>query len=162
MIIGLRHDIDTVYGLRLGLPKIISIEKRYDVRSTFFIRVDIIKSKNDVNLLKKLVKEGWKIGLHLIHTDGRANFMTPKEELDLLFSHLEAPIYGVTPCGSTIGWKGEKTWNVMEYLNLQYLEGYGVPETELTTFVMPAHLSLDLYYVRKFGEKEGYNKFKKI
>lgn len=74
MIIGLRHDIDTVIGLRLGLPKIISIEKRYDVRSTFFIRVDIIKSKNDVNLLKKLVKEGWEIGLHLINTDSRANF----------------------------------------------------------------------------------------
>ena len=25
-IVGLRHDLDTVYGLRWGLPKIISIE----------------------------------------------------------------------------------------------------------------------------------------
>jgi hypothetical protein len=28
MIVGLRHDLDTVYGLRWGLPKIISIEKK--------------------------------------------------------------------------------------------------------------------------------------
>jgi len=27
MIVGLRHDLDTVYGLRWGLPKIISIER---------------------------------------------------------------------------------------------------------------------------------------
>ena len=27
MIVGLRHDVDTVYGLKWGLPKIISVEK---------------------------------------------------------------------------------------------------------------------------------------
>ena len=26
---------------------------------------------------------------------------------------------------------------------------------------MPTHLSFDIYYVRKFGEKEGYQRFKK-
>ena len=90
------------------------------------------------------MKEGWEIGLHIINTKWSSKFYDSKGRVGSFFSHLEAQIYGVTPCGSTIGWKGEKTWNVMEYLNLQYLEGYGVPETELTTFVMPAHLSLDL------------------
>jgi len=27
-------------------------------------------------------------------------------------------------------------------------------------FVFPTHLSLDIHYVRNFGEKEGYQKFK--
>lgn len=99
MIIGLRHDIDTVYGLRLGLPQIISIERKHGVRSTFFVRIDLIKSKKDVATLKKILDEGWEIGLHLINTDGRPNLIHPMEELNLLQSHLEAPIYGVTYCG---------------------------------------------------------------
>jgi hypothetical protein len=40
-LVGLRHDLDTVYGLRWGLPKIISIKKKYDAKSTFFVRVDL-------------------------------------------------------------------------------------------------------------------------
>ena len=48
----------------------------------------------------------------------------------------------------------------MDSLNLQYIEGHGILNVELKTFMMPAHLSLDIYYVRKFGEKEGYHKFK--
>ena len=157
MIIGLRHDVDTVYGLRLGLPKIISIERRYKLRSTFFVRVDIIRTKKDAAALRKLLDEGWEIGLHLINTDCRPSLIFPMEEMTLLQSHLETTINGVTYCGSTIGWKGEDTWNTMDGLNLQYMEGYGNPKADLKTFVMPLHLSLDIHYVRKFGEEEGYN-----
>ena len=42
MIIGLRHDLDTVYGLRWGLPKIVSIERKYGVRSTLFAHAEIL------------------------------------------------------------------------------------------------------------------------
>lgn len=38
MVIGLRHDLDEVYGLRWGSPKVISVEKKYGVRSAFFVR----------------------------------------------------------------------------------------------------------------------------
>jgi len=158
--IGLRHDIDTVYGLRWGLQKIISIERSYDVRSTFFIRIDIIKSKKDVVALKKLLEEGWEVGLHLINTDDRPSLTSPQEEVDILKRYLETPIHGVTPCGSTIGWKGETTWRVMDRLNLLYIEGYGDHDIELATHVMPNHLSLDIHYVRKYGEELGYEKFK--
>jgi len=48
----------------------------------------------------------------------------------------------------------------MDSLGLKYMEGYGMPDFKVDTFVFPTHLSLDIHYVRNFGEKEGYQKFK--
>jgi peptidoglycan/xylan/chitin deacetylase (PgdA/CDA1 family) len=160
MIVGLRHDLDTVYGLRWGLPRIISIEKKYGVRSTFFVRVDVIRSDKDKSILKKIADENWEIGLHLINTINDSGLPSPECELERLKKLLGIPIYGVTPCGSTIGFKGDATWKVMDSLGLKYMEGYGTPDFEVNTFVFPTHLSLDIHYVRNFGEKEGYQKFK--
>jgi hypothetical protein len=160
LVVGLRHDLDTVYGLRWGLPKIISIEKKYDVRSTLFVRVDVVRSAKDRRFLKVLADNGWEIGLHLINTVNDSGLMSPEDELKRLKELLNVPIYGVTPCGSTIGFKGDVTWRVMDSLDLKYMEGYGMPEFKANCFVFPTHLSLDIYYIRKFGEKEGYQKFK--
>jgi len=160
MIVGLRHDLDTVYGLRWGLPKIISIEKKHDVKSTFFVRVDVIRSDKDKRVLKRIADEGWEIGLHLINTINDSGLLSPEGELRLLKKLLDVPIYGVTPCGSTIGFKGDVTWRIMDSLGLKYMEGYGMPEFKVNCFVFPTHLSLDIHYVRNFGEKEGYQKFK--
>jgi hypothetical protein len=160
MFVGLRHDLDTVYGLRWGLPKIISIEKKYDVKSTFFVRVDVVRSDRDKRVLKEIADDGWEIGLHLINTVNDSALMSPEEELKLLIKLLEVPIYGVTPCGSTIGFKGDVTWRIMDSLGLEYMEGHGMPDFKVDTFVFPTHLSLDIHYVRDFGEKKGYQKFK--
>jgi len=160
ILVGLRHDVDTVYGLRWGLPKIIAIEKRYGVKSTFFVRVDVIRSDKDKRALKRIADEGWEIGLHLINTINDTALLSPEGELKLLKKLLDVPIYGVTPCGSTIGFKGDVTWRIMDSLGLKYMEGYGMPDFKVDTFVFPTHLSLDISYVRNFGEKEGYQKFK--
>ena len=160
MIVGLRHDLDTVYGLRWGLPKIIAIEKKYYVKSTVFVRVDVIRSDKDKRALKRIADEGWEIGLHLINTISDPRLLSPEDELKLLKKLLDVPIYGVTPCGSTIGFKGDVTWRIMDSLGLKYMEGYGMPEFKVNSFVFPTHLSLDISYVRNFGEKEGYQKFK--
>ena len=161
MIVGLRHDIDNVYGLRWGLPKVVSLEKKYGVRSTFFVRVDVIRSRKDREVLRRIVDEGWEVGLHLINTVGDPKLPSPKGELELLKKLVGAPIYGVTPCGKTIGFKGDVTWKTMDSLGLEYMEGYGLPKFSVNTFVMPTHLSFDIYYVRNFGEREGYLRFKK-
>ena len=160
MIVGLRHDLDTVYGLRWGLPKIIAIEKKYDVRSTFFVRVDVVRSDKDRRVLKRIADEGWEIGLHLINTVNDSTLLSPEGELKLLRKLLDVPIYGVTPCGSTIGFKGDVTWKIMDSLGLNYMEGYDMPDFKVDTFVFPTHLSFDIHYVRNFGEKEGYRRFK--
>jgi hypothetical protein len=159
-IVGLRHDLDTVYGLKWGLPKIISIEKKYDVKSTLFVRVDLLGSDKDKRVLKALADEGWEIGLHLINTVNDSGLLSPQGELKLLRELLGVPIYGVTPCGSTFGFKGDVTWRIMDYLGLKYMEGYGIPEFKANSFVFPTHLPLDIYYVRKFGVNEGYQKFR--
>jgi hypothetical protein len=160
LIIGLRHDIDNTYGLRKGLPKVINLELERGIRSTFFIRIDVIKSEKDIMILRKISEDGWEIGLHLINTTGDPRLPSPEEELKHLRKLLGVPIYGVTPCGKTIGFKGDLTWRVMDSLGLKYMEGHGAPGFSTHTFVMPTHLSLDIYYVRKFGEREGYMKFR--
>jgi len=159
MIIGLRHDIDNAYGLRRGLQKIIFVEERYEVKSTFFIRTDIIRSEKDRCLITQIAERGWEIGLHLANTIGTSAMLSPKEELGIL-KKFGFKIYGVTPCGKTIGFKGDVTWRIMDSLGLKYMEGEGTPHFRVNTLVMPTHLSFDIYYVRKFGEKSGYQKFK--
>ncbi|MEM2202615.1 MAG: hypothetical protein QW595_03170 [Candidatus Bathyarchaeia archaeon] len=159
-IVGLRHDVDNAYGLRYGLPKVVSIEEKYGVRSTFFVRVDVVHAEKDQNVLRSLVNKGWEVGLHLINTVGDPKLPSPKSELERLRKLLGGPVWGVTPCGKTIGFKGDATWRVMDSLGLKYMEGYGMPSFDAKTFVIPTHLSFDIYYVRKFGDVEGYRKFR--
>ncbi len=158
--VGLRHDVDTVYGLRRGVPKILAIERKYNVRSTFFVRVDVIRSERDSCMLNEIAKKGWEVGLHLINTVDDSRLMTPAEELKLLRKLVSLQIQGVTPCGSTIGFKGDVTWRIMDSLGLDYMEGEGLPDFKVNSFVFPTHLSLDIHYIRNFGEKEGYQRFK--
>jgi len=160
MIVGLRHDVDNVYGLRSGLPKVISVEEKHGVRSTFFVRVDIIQSQRDSHILTEIADRGWEVGLHLINTVNDSRLLSPKGELELLKKLLGVPIYGATPCGKTIGFKGDVTWRIMDSLGLSYIEGYDAPDFSVNTFVMPTHLSFDIYYIREFGEEDGYQKFK--
>ncbi len=56
--------------------------------------------------------------------------------------------------------KGDVTWRIMDSLGLDYMEGYGMPDFKVDTFVFPTHLSFDIHYVRNFGEKEGHRRFK--
>jgi len=160
LIVCLRHDVDTVYGLRRGLPKLIRIEEKHDVRSTLFVRVDIIRSDKDRSLLEDIVKRGWEIGLHLINTTNDSRLAAPADELKKLRELVSSQIHGVTPCGSTIGFRGDITWRTMDSLGLDYMEGYEMPEFKVNSFVFPTHLSFDIHYVRNFGEREGYRKFK--
>lgn len=161
MIIGLRHDIDNVYGLRWGLPKVVSLEEKYGVRSTFFVRVDVLRSDKDCNVLRRIVDRGWETGLHLINTINDSRLPSPRGELELLKKLVGVPVYGVTPCGTTIGFKGDVTWRTMDSLGLEYMEGYGVPDFSVKTLVMPTHLSFDIHYVRNFGEEQGYRRFRR-
>jgi len=48
----------------------------------------------------------------------------------------------------------------MGSLGLNYMEGYGMPDFKVNAFVFPTRLPFGIHYVRNFGEKEGYQRFK--
>jgi len=160
-MILLRHDVDSVWGLRKGVPLIVRLEEKYDVRSTFFVRVRVLQNDSDWKLLRELQDSGWEIGLHLDNTDGRNNIPPPEWELNVLREH-GLIIHGVTPHGTIIGWNNPlKNWSVMDRLGLKYVEGYGEPPEGMKTLVIKTHLSLDIYYVRRYGVNMGYRLFKR-
>jgi len=160
-IIASRHDVDTTFGLRYGIPKIIEIEKRHQIKSTIFVRVDILKKNADISFLQYLERCGWEIGLHLRNTIDRPDIPSPEEELKFLRENVNVKVHGVTPCGAVIGHKGDITWRTMDSLSLDYMEAYGSPPVGVKTYVVPTHLSFDIYYIRRFGEDLGYQQFKK-
>jgi len=53
-------------------------QKKYDVRSTFFVRVDVVRSDKDSRALKGIVDEGWEIGLRLINTVNDSRLLSPE------------------------------------------------------------------------------------
>jgi glycosyltransferase involved in cell wall biosynthesis len=63
MIVGLRHDLDAVYGLRGGLPKIVSIERKYGVRMKVCLVSNTEKTWiiQDFEILKELGYEVRKV-----------------------------------------------------------------------------------------------------
>ena len=157
-MIGLRHDVDNIYGLRKGLPILIGIEEKFGIKSTIFVRTDILPEKSDKGYIKQLQDKGWEIGLHLINTTNTPELSSPQAELQFL-RDISLNIQGVTPCGKTIGFKGDVTWKIMDSLGLQYMEGKDYPNFKTKTFVMPTHLTFDHAYVKKFGENKGYQVF---
>jgi len=160
LIVGLRHDIDTVYGLRRGLGKIVAIEEKHGVRSTFFVRIDVIRTELDCSVLRDLKDRDWEVGLHLINTVNDASFVSPSYELERLKTLVNTEIHGVTPCGSTIGFRGDITWEIMDSLGLDYMQAGKKPGVKTKSFAFPPHLSFDIHYVRNFGEREGYQRFR--
>jgi len=184
-VIALRHDVDSTFGLRYGLQKIINIEEKYNVKSTIFVRVDILKSKVDTLFLRQLEKRGWEIGLHLINTNNYPSVSSPDEELTNLRDKLRVKVGGVTPCGSGIEDKGftfsspirsfiqsvafhssgirdneDTRWRVLDSLGLNYMQNDGLPPPWVKTLVLPTPLSFDIHYIRSFGVKRGYQRFK--
>ncbi|MCK4434396.1 hypothetical protein KAU92_02810 [Candidatus Bathyarchaeota archaeon] len=100
----------------------------------FLFRVDVIRSDKDRIFLRRIVDDGWEAALHLINTVGDSSLSSPRGELELLKKLVGVPVYGVTPCGKTIGFKGDVTWRIMDSLGLDYMEGYGVPNFKVRNF----------------------------
>lgn len=149
MLIGLRHDVDSRHGMEKGIPVVVRTENRVDARSTFYVRAALLRrtSREIVNYLLKLQDDGWEIALHLDNTTGSQDLPAPKEELDVLRG-AGFEVYGVSPHGGVIGFRGDETWRVMDSLGLKYMAGYGVPKIPVRTRVAPPHIALE-HYVRR-------------
>jgi len=144
----LRHDLDKRFGIK-GIWKILDIEKRIGVRSTFFIREDVLYNDEALIIAEELSRNGWEIAFHLAQT---ADFTKASEELRSFEKKFSIKPLGVSPCGSTVGWKGDITWKVMDSLGLKYVCGHGIPPESIKSKVMPDILTFDLF-VREYGER---------
>jgi len=158
-IIGLRHDVDTSFGILKGIPKTIEIERVYKVRSTFFIRVKALKRSGleGIKILRNIEKDGWEIGLHLDNIWNIRKMPSPLEELQQLQSY-GFKIYGVTPHGGIFHPKRNIVWNVLDSLGLRYIQGYGEYPKNIKSIVIPRHITLD-WFIKRYGYKDGYKRF---
>lgn len=77
-----------------GIPKIMDIEKKYNVRSTFFFRPFYDNGSKVIEYKKvivKLLEEDWEIGLHINDSSSIKNILSEKRELEKI---CKRPILG--------------------------------------------------------------------
>lgn len=153
-LVGLRHDVDTGYDFTHGIKPVSKLEDRSDARSTFFVRVRLLRGHLDrVRVLEELQDDGWEIGLHLDNTVASPKDPPPQEELEELIQ-LGFRVHGVTPHGGLYGFQGRVTWEVMDSLGLEYMMGYPpFPKHHRTPIIGPHH-TID-FLVKKLGVKMG-------
>lgn len=110
--IALIHDVDYDFG-KNNIPKILDIERKHNVTSTFFIRVQ----KYQLDSLKKLPKQ-WEIGLHgEFKGDNRAE--KAAEQKKILEEKIERKVVGVSMHKGN--WEGERTIDAAEKAGFFYI-----------------------------------------
>jgi peptidoglycan/xylan/chitin deacetylase (PgdA/CDA1 family) len=86
------------YGPRIGMPKILKVLEKHDVKSTFFIPAWIIEKYPEI--CRETVSIGHEIGYHgyLHEYDQTAGYQTEKEIMDRCMEIFDQ-ILDVRPCG---------------------------------------------------------------
>ena len=117
-LVGLRHDVDTVLGLLLGVERVVGIEDRFDARSTFYVRLRVVKKlgRRGVRLLERLVDDGWRVGLHIDNTVDHPSLASPWHELLAFEELLGVRVSTATIYGGLFG--GEKRWLLSKLCSL--------------------------------------------
>ncbi len=120
--IGLRHDVDTLVGLLMGVGRLARIEDRLGVRSSFYVRARLVEHLGDraCRILEALEDDGWEVGLHLDDSD--ATLGTAYREY-LALSRCGVRIRGVTVHGGITGCRGWLTWRTVSMMGVEYIQG---------------------------------------
>jgi hypothetical protein len=153
--IALRHDLDTKLCTSY-LPEMIDTERKAEIRSTIFIRVDAVLN---YNYLLELQDEGWEFGLHISSSIHKVIH----SQLEYLRA-LGFNVIGASMCGSfdfigrRWGWLNSEQnycdWITLNSLELDYICGFGEVPPEVTTTVFEnGCFTLDNYYVATYGRK---------
>ena len=74
------HDVDTREGYEFGLSKFVEIERTEDIVSTFNIVPSSFEYQLDPDFVTSLLRDGFDIGMHGLHHDGRFAFLTEGEQ----------------------------------------------------------------------------------
>ena len=76
------HDVDTRVGYQYGMKKFVEFERKEDMVSTFNIVPQSFEYDLSADVVKSLVDDGFDIGMHGLHHDGKYAFLTEQEQRD--------------------------------------------------------------------------------
>lgn len=74
------HDVDTRVGYQYGMKKFVEFERREDMVSTFNIVPESFEYELTTEIAKSLLDDGFDIGMHGLHHDGKYAFLPEIEQ----------------------------------------------------------------------------------
>lgn len=74
------HDVDTRIGYEYGMQRFVEFERREDMVSTFNIVPNSFDYELSRDVVKSLVSEGFDIGMHGLHHDGKFAYLAEEEQ----------------------------------------------------------------------------------
>ncbi len=80
-----RLESDPDYNPYYGIPEIMALEEKYDIRSTFFFRPlyeDSSSIEKYRNTIKQLLNNGWEVGVHLNNAELQSSIVDEKQQLE--------------------------------------------------------------------------------
>jgi len=79
------HDVDTREGYEYGLSKFVEMEKQEDIVSTINMIPSSPAYDLDPDLVTNLIRDGFDIGMHGLHHDGKFAFLSDYEQRARIF-----------------------------------------------------------------------------
>ncbi|MFW9960130.1 MAG: hypothetical protein ACFFDV_03880 [Candidatus Thorarchaeota archaeon] len=79
------HDVDTKEGYEFGLSQFVEMERAEDMVSTYNLVPCSSEYKLDADFVSSLLRDGFDIGMHGLHHDGRFAFLSEQEQRARVF-----------------------------------------------------------------------------
>ena len=111
------HDVDTREGYEYGLSRFVEIERAEDMVSTFNIVPSSFEYKVDPDCITSLLRDGFDIGMHGLHHDGKFAFLSDEDQRVRIFkSETRARELGLPSLGYRAPWL-HRTKMMIRYLS---------------------------------------------
>lgn len=111
------HDVDTREGYEYGLSRFVEIERAEDMVSTFNIVPRSLEYEVDQDLITSLLRDGFDIGMHGLHHDGKFAFLSDESQRARIFKSVErAKELGLPSLGYRAPWL-HRTRMMIRYLS---------------------------------------------
>lgn len=111
------HDVDTREGYEYGLSRFVEIERAEDMVSTFNIVPSSPEYEVDQDLITSLLRDGFDIGMHGLHHDGKFAFLSDEAQRARVFKSVKrAKELGLPSLGYRAPWL-HRTRMMIRYLS---------------------------------------------
>ena len=128
------HDVDTRLGYDYGLAKFVEIEKQMNFVSTFNIVPKSYEYDVSKQLVKSLLDDGFDVGIHGLHHDGKFAYLTSSEQRERI---KEAASIGRRLGVSVLGYRAPLLHRTKQMVRILTEEGFhwdsSFPDTDAST-----------------------------